>query len=130
LTLGLFANGCQTYLAAERAQKHCQVFIAYLQEQPNRKVLPSIRFRFSRKPNHKSNVKYVLHVRKNNQISTMVKLEGKMLKALVSIYRLLIAGESNNFQHKRDDKHTFEIESVQVYVLCLYYMHDFRDAFF
>ena len=111
-------------------QKYCQVFIPYLQEQPNRKVLPSIHFRFARKPNHKSNVKYVLHVCKNNQTRTVVKLEGKMLKALVSIYRLLVAGESNNFQQKRDNKHTFEIESVQVYVLCLYYMHDFRDAFF
>jgi hypothetical protein len=30
----------------------------------------------------------------------MVELEGKMLKAFVSIYRLLIAGESNNSQHK------------------------------
>ena len=87
-------------------QKCCHVVIVYLQEQPN----------------HKSNVNYALHVCKNNQTSTMLKLEDGLLIAG--------AGGSNNFQHKRDDKHTFEIESVQVYVLCLYYMHDFRDAFF
>lgn len=67
-----------------KPQRSYQVSITYSQEQQN----------------YASNTKYVLHTCKNNQTSTMVELEGKMLKAFVSIYRLLIAGESNNSQHK------------------------------
>lgn len=119
-----------------RKQKYCQVFISSLQEQQK----------------HWSIAKYLFHNRaceqnkkerlQNYSIltriqgfwgkalkprlmpkaeSTIVELEG-ILNALVSIYRLPIAGESNNFQHKGMSKNTSMCIFARRYKIVLHWL--------